>query len=110
MIDIFQAILGLTALGLTFGGLLVGAFRSLSTRMSSGNKALYDKMDSKHSHLDNRIDRIKEDYVRRVDLDGHLQRVEKGIEELRNEQKSQNAQVLTLLSSLVSATTAKDKK
>lgn len=53
---------------------LIGAFRNLSSRISHGDGDLHK-----------RVDRVKDDYVRRDDLNSHLDRMDKNVEKLRDE-------------------------
>ncbi|WIY25109.1 hypothetical protein [Parasedimentitalea psychrophila] len=73
----------------TFGGVLILAFRNLSSKISTGNKDIYT-----------RIDDIKMRYVRRDDMDGHIQRLEAGIKELKGETRDQHKQVLQAISTI----------
>lgn len=72
-----------------FTGSLIGSFRSLSTRISQSN----DKI-----HL--RIDGVKENYVRRDDLDGHINRIEENIKALRKEQQDNHQKLLEAILSI----------
>lgn len=67
---------------------MVAAFRNLASRLSSGDKDLH-----------NRIDEVKEKYVRRDDLDNHIMRLETGIRDIKDEQRQNHKQVMEFLSS-----------
>lgn len=67
---------------------LISAFRSLSARFSSGDRDLHK-----------RIDDVRERYVRRDDLDGHIRRIEANIRDLRDESREAHKEILTALSS-----------
>lgn len=58
----------------TFGLALIAAFRSLSASMKAGDDALHE-----------RINRTRDDYVRRVDFDGLISQLRGDMKELRNE-------------------------
>ncbi|MBC8718714.1 hypothetical protein [Ochrobactrum sp. Marseille-Q0166] len=64
----------LIGIAVTFGLALIAAFRSLSASMKAGDDALHE-----------RINRIRDDYLRRVDLDGHVSQLRDGMKELRDE-------------------------
>ncbi|MGU3576418.1 hypothetical protein ACLBWZ_12825 [Brucellaceae bacterium C25G] len=64
----------LIGIAVTFGIALIGAFRSLSSSMKAGDDALHE-----------RINRTRDDYVRRVDLDGHVNQLREGMKELKDE-------------------------
>ncbi|MBX8800472.1 hypothetical protein [Pseudochrobactrum sp. MP213Fo] len=64
----------LIGLAATFGLALIAAFRSLSATIKAGDDALHE-----------RINRTRDDYVRRVDLDGHVSQLREGMKELKDE-------------------------
>lgn len=68
-------------------GAIVTSFRTLAARISSGN-----------SELHKRVDDVKEKYVRRDDLDGHISRMDASLKELRDEVRTNHNQVIALLS------------
>ncbi len=53
---------------------LIASFRSLAASIKSGDDALHE-----------RINRTRDDYVRRVDLDGHVNQLRDGMKELKEE-------------------------
>lgn len=65
-----------------FIGILVGVFRSFSTKIGA---------------LHTRVDDVKEKYVRRDDLDGHLQRMDKKMDDLSAEMGRNHQQVIDVL-------------
>ena len=71
------------SLALALATTLVGAFRNLNSKISISNRELYA-----------RIDRIKEHYVRRDDLDGHLQRIDTSLHEIRDEMRHNNEKIM----------------
>ena len=62
---------------------IIAAFRSLSGKISSGNRVLHK-----------RVDDVKDKYVRRDDLDGHIERIEKNLRDIRDENRENHRQVL----------------
>lgn len=62
-------------------GVLIMAFRSLSGKISKGNGDLHD-----------RVDDVKEKYVRRDDLDGHIQRLDASMQDLQQQLRAQSQQ------------------
>lgn len=112
MHDDIQWLIGILATALVaFSGMLFGAFRSLSNRMSSANGMIYKKIEDRDKDILDKIAVVKEKYVRRDDLDGHIQRLDLTVNELRREQKEQRdeqrAQHLQVLEAI--ATTAGKK-
>ena len=81
-----------------FGGVLIAAFRSLSASMKSGDDALHE-----------RINRTRDDYVRRVDLDGHVSQLREGMKELKDETRDSAKETNKRLDQVL-AVLAQDKK
>lgn len=73
----------LTALGiiLTFSGLLIAAFRHLRGAVETHRKDTSVKISEMHK----KIDDVKEKFVRKDDMQGHIDRWERGIESLRHD-------------------------
>ncbi len=74
--------------GLALVAALIGSFRNLAARISTGSRELH-----------RRIDRVKDDYVRRDDLDGHIQRLDGNLRDLREEMREYHKQILSALNS-----------
>jgi len=68
---------------LSFATMLIGAFRNLANRISANSATLHTK-----------IDKVKDDYVRRDDLDGHIQRIDENVRDLRHEMRENHTQVM----------------
>ncbi len=66
-----------------FATTLIAAFRNLAGRITASNRALHQ-----------RIDEVKDTYVRRDDLDGHILRLENSVRDLREEMREQHRQLL----------------
>lgn len=72
-----QWLIGISAgLFTFFGGTLIATFRSLTAAREAGDNTLHD-----------RINRVRDEYVRRVDHDGQLTRTDDAIKELRDEMR-----------------------
>ncbi|MGN8022136.1 hypothetical protein ACTJJ7_15640 [Phyllobacterium sp. 22229] len=72
-----QWLIGISAGLFTFlGGTIIAAFRSLTASREAGDNALHD-----------RINRVRDEYVRRVDHDGQQSRTDDAIKELRDEMR-----------------------
>lgn len=67
-----------------FAGLVVAAFRNMSAKITKTHE---------------RIDDVKDKYVRRDDLDQHLKRIDTTVKELRTEIRENHRQVIAALSS-----------
>lgn len=59
-----------------FGGTLIATFRSLTAAREAGDNTIHD-----------RINRVHDEYVRRVDHDGQLTRTDDAIKELLDEMR-----------------------
>lgn len=66
-----------------FGGAAFGFVRSVATRFGE---------------VHTRINDVRDKYVRRDDLDGHLRRIEKSIDDMREEQRVQMKSIMAALS------------
>lgn len=75
-------------LSIVFTTSILGAFRSLASRISQGNKDLHA-----------RVDAVKENYVRRDDLDDHIRRIESGIRDIKEDNRQNHKQVMDFLAS-----------
>ncbi|ANH49081.1 hypothetical protein [Tritonibacter mobilis] len=75
------------AMATTFLTTMIAAFRNLAGRISTGNRDIHK-----------RIDDVKEKYVRRDDLDGHIQRLDGNVRDLREEMRENHRQLLEALS------------
>lgn len=71
---------------MAFTGIVVTTFRVLAERISSHVKDLHEKVDD-----------VKVRYVRRDDLDSHLTRIDKSLQETREEMRRNHDQVISLL-------------
>lgn len=55
---------------------LIASFRSLASSIKTGDDALHERINS-----------TRDDYVRRVDLDGHVNQLRDGMKELKEEMR-----------------------
>ena len=65
---------------------MIAAFRNLAAGISTGQRDIHG-----------RIDQVKDDYVRRDDLDGHIQRIDQNVRELRDEMRENHRQLIAAL-------------
>lgn len=82
---------------LTIGGMLIAAFRALSGKIDKGNTDMAKALKDGDDHLHERVNRIRDEYVKRVDLDGHLGRIDATLREIREDQREMNRIVLAAL-------------
>lgn len=84
-------------LAITLGGFLIAGFRALAARISASSAESHKRVDVVSAEIHKRIDDVKDRYVRRDDLDGHLGRVDANLKELKDEVRTNHAQVIALL-------------
>lgn len=68
---------------LAFGTVMIGAFRNVSAKIAG---------------LHGRVDDVKEKYVRRDDLDGHIMRIDQNVRDLRDEMRANHQELIRALS------------
>lgn len=73
-------------LALALTSAIVATFRNLAARISASDRDIHA-----------RIDDVKEKYVRRDDMYGHIQRMDKMMGEIRKELRENHKQVLEAL-------------
>lgn len=83
------------ALGLA--GMVIAAFRTLSGRIEDTNTALSKNIRDGDDQLHERVNRVRDEYVRRVDLDGHMGRIDTTLRELRDEQREIGKALIAVL-------------
>lgn len=85
----FQWLIGeLIALVGLIGG-IIARDRQLMNKISDGDEKLHD-----------RITKVQAEYVRRDDLNGHIQSIENSVNQMREEQRETNRRIDMLLTSL----------
>lgn len=69
----------------------VTAFRSMSTKLDEAMSSMRTTVKEGDDQLHERVNRLRQDmsdgYVRRVDLDSHMKRLDDTLKELRDDQK-----------------------
>ncbi|PRA48156.1 hypothetical protein CQ062_22385 [Ochrobactrum sp. MYb68] len=97
--DDIKWLIGLaTGLGGTFTVALIATFRSLSSSIREGDNQLHE-----------RVNRVRDEYVRRVDLDDHVKQLRDSVRELRDETREASRGTNTRLDQVL-AVLAQDKK
>ncbi|WP_128292025.1 hypothetical protein [Afifella aestuarii] len=73
--------------------------RLLSGKVEDGHEKLGERIREGDNRLDERINRVRdelaESYVRRVDLEGHIARLDSQLQELRSDGKAQSKEMTT---------------
>lgn len=76
---------------LAIAGIAIGAFRAVSNRIDSAVEKMQKAVKEGDDHLHDRISRVRDDmsenYVRRVDLDSHMKRIDDTQKEIRDDVK-----------------------
>lgn len=108
-------VVGLIGLALTFvtcvGGLIVRD-RALLALITNGDKAVHDALEKRVDNavieakredaaLHERINRVRDEFVRRDDLDQHLGRIEKNLNQMYIEQRETNQRIDGFMSAMV---------
>lgn len=75
-----------------FASALLAAFYRLSDAIRKGDDALHT-----------RVNDIRDEYVRRTDLDGHMQRIDGSMRDLRSDMKEQHRDTQRRLDSVLTA-------
>ena len=70
-----------------FVSAVIGAFKSLTNKITKNTYELHS-----------RVDEVKDKYVRRDDLDGHIQRIDRSLHDLRKEVAENHRQLMVELS------------
>ncbi|MBM6397940.1 hypothetical protein ACFW0F_15255 [Brucella anthropi] len=81
-----------------FSGALIASFRSLAKSQKDGDDQLHD-----------RVNRVRDEYVRRVDLDDHVKQLRDGMKEMRDETREGLKETNKRLDQVL-AVLAQDKK
>lgn len=84
---------------IAIGGFLVALVGGVITR----DRYMASQIQRGDSRLHERIDRIREDYVKREDLDGHIERLEKGVRDVREDLKEHSRETNRRLDTILSA-------
>lgn len=74
-------------------GGLIARDRYISAAIATGDKAVRDEMIKETGVCHERINKTRDEFVRRDDLDGHLARIEKSIAGMHDEQKGTNKRI-----------------
>ncbi|PCI86617.1 MAG: hypothetical protein COB24_08785 [Hyphomicrobiales bacterium] len=77
--------------------MIVGAFMKISHSMSDKFKYVHERIERKDDDTNARIDDVKRDYVRRVDLAVHLAPIQKAIELQAEKQDDFQKEIIQIL-------------
>lgn len=66
---------------------VAGTIVSIVVAIVASHRTTADKIQKGDDALHERINRVRDEYVRRVDLDGHMARIETNVKELRDENR-----------------------
>ena len=78
-----------TAIGvvLSIAGIAIGAFRSMSGRLDKAVEKIEGSMKHEDDRLHERVNRVRDEYVRRDDFDKSMERVDGTLRDIREDQK-----------------------
>lgn len=98
-------LVAVVSIGLTLvacvGG-IIARDRYLSATIVSGDKAIREEMDKKIDVCHERINKTRDEFVRRDDLDAHMTRIEKSIAGMHDEQKGTNKRIDEFMTAMLS--------
>lgn len=77
---------------------VIGLGVSLCVFVATTLIATFRTLSAKIAKTHERIDDVKDKYVRRDDLDGHLTRIDRTVHEIREEMRDNHKQVIAALS------------
>lgn len=86
---------GLTTLVIVGG--IIARDRYVLNLISTGDKAVEGKVDIVHE----RINKTRDDFVRRDDLDSHMKRIEGNLEKMYTEQRETNQRIDGFMAAMV---------
>lgn len=82
-------------------GISLTVFVALASIMIGASRNLGNKMSKSVAELHARIDHVKDNYVRRDDLDRHLERIDGNVNELRREIRHGNEMVMNRFDQII---------
>lgn len=85
-------------------GGIIARDRYIASMMVNGDKAVRDAMDKRIDVVHERVNKTRDEFVRREDLDGHLVRIEKTITSMHEEQKETNRRIDNFLAAIAQNT------
>jgi hypothetical protein len=98
-----------SSLAVPFTVALIASFRSLSKSIKDGDEKLATSLKDGDDALHARINRTRDEYVRRIDLDDHVKQLREGMKEMRDETREGLKGTNTRLDQVL-AVLAQDKK
>ena len=92
MSDEITWIVGVAFTLITVIGGIIARDRYILGLISKGHESTVREAQRAADKLDDRLNRVKDDYVRRVDLDAHIGRLDNSVQSLTSEMRSSSAQ------------------
>ncbi|MBX4994863.1 hypothetical protein [Rhizobium binae] len=84
-------------------GLVFAAFNNIKMRMNAVDERLSGKIEAGDDVLHDRLNRIRDEYARRSDLDGHIHRLESSIKDLREEHRETSKETTRRLDAIIAS-------
>lgn len=86
------ALLGASGTIIAIIGAIVASHRWTTDKIQKGDDALHE-----------RVNRVRDEYVKRVDLDSHMSRIETNVRELRDENREGTREINRRLDSILTS-------
>lgn len=90
---------GLTTLMIVGG--VIARDRALQNQITAGDKSALDESKREIATLHERINKTRDDFVRRDDLDQHMKRIEGNLEKMYTEQRETNQRIDGFMTAMV---------
>ena len=103
----FKWLIGTTLAFVSLVGGIIARDRNLMAMLEDMKDQLRGHTTRTGNELHERVNSVKDEYVRRVDLDGHIVRIEKSMDGLRADAKTHNDAVNTRLDHILTQLTKK---
>lgn len=111
MVVEWSVVIGFAGILITVVGAVIARDRAITNMIHRNHDAALkesnDGDDKLHERINRTRDEMHDQFVRRTDLDGHLQRIEKGVTELRAEMQQERRETNARLDAVLQAVASK---
>lgn len=111
MVVEWSVVIGFAGIIIAIVGAVIARDRAITNMIHRNHEAALkesnDGDDKLHERINRTRDEMHDQFVRRTDLDGHLQRIEKGVTELRAEMQQERRETNARLDAVLQAVASK---